>query len=158
MGLWSRLPLGVKHDRNPARAVCYRSLPDHWFSATAVGMLGRGFDPMQQQRLVSGIRTAVEHVGAWVLDQPLTPALEGQCCDRLRPSPIHRELLRDLTQAGLVECGLVEWRWEQRQGRVQGWLWQNGLLQRFRWMRRTGQLVLCEQLRCTTALPLRALA
>ena len=113
---------------------------------------------MPQQRLVSGIRTAMEHLGAWVLDQPLTPALVGSAVDRLRPSPIHRELLRDLTQAGLIECGLVEWRWEERQGRVQGWLWQDGLLQRFSWMRRTGQLVLCEQLRCTTVLPLRALA
>ena len=112
---------------------------------------------MQQQRLVSGIRTAVEHLGAWVLDQPLPPVLDGQCCDHLRPFQIHRELLQGLTQAGLAEVGLVEWRWEQRQGRVQGWLWQNGLLQRFRWMRHTGQLVLCEQLRCTVALPLRVL-
>lgn len=123
----------------------------------ASGRLGRGFDPMQQQRLVSGIRTAVEHLGAWVLDQPLPPVLVGQCCDRLRPSQIHRELLQGLMQAGLAEVGLVEWRWEQRQGRVQGWLWQNGLLQRFRWMRHTGQLVLCDQLRCTVALPLRVL-
>ena len=113
---------------------------------------------MQQQRLVSGIRTVVEHVGAWVLDQPLPPALEGQCCDRLRPSPIHRELLRDLTQAGLVECGLVEWRWDQRQGRVEGWLWQHGVLQRFRWWRHSGRLMLQEQLYCTMTAPLHVLA
>jgi len=53
---------------------------------------------------------------------------------------------------------LVEWRWDQRQGRVEGWLWQQGVLQRFRWWRHSGRLMVQEQLYCTMTAPLHVLA
>ena len=112
---------------------------------------------MQQQRSALGIKAALEHIGAWVLDQPMPPALEGQSCDRLRPAQVQRELLQDIHRGGLHDCSLVEWRWDQRQGRAQGWLWENGLLQRFCWWRSSHRLSLHEQLQCTTTAPLHAL-
>ena len=51
----------------------------------------------------------------------------------------------------------MEWRWDAQQGHVKGWLWQAGALQRFRWMRHSGQLTLHEQLRCINTAPLHAL-
>jgi len=105
-----------------------------------------------QQRPAPRLKAALDRIGAWVLDQPLVPALEGQCCDRLRPNQIQRELLESLESSSLVD-----WRWEVRQGHAKGWLWQNGALQRFRWSRQSGQLTLHEQLRCITTTPLHAL-
>jgi hypothetical protein len=113
---------------------------------------------MQQQRSADGIRTALEHICVWVLDQPRQPALEGQSCDRLRPAQVQRELLHDLDRGGLHGCSLVDWRWDARQGHAKGWLWQAGALQRFCWWRSSHRLSLHEQLRCTTMAPLRALA
>jgi len=112
---------------------------------------------MQQQRPAPRLKAAVEQIGAWVLDQPLAPALEGQCCDRLRPSQIQRELLQSLEQSGFASCNLVDWRWDAHQGHVKGWLWQGGALQRFRWWRQSGQLTWHEQLRCISSSPLHAL-
>jgi hypothetical protein len=112
---------------------------------------------MQQQRPAPRLKAALGQIGAWVLDQPLPPALEGQCCDRLRPNQIQRELLESLEGSGLESSSLVDWRWEARQGHAKGWLWQNGALQRFRWSRQSGQLTLHEQLRCITTTPLHAL-
>ena len=112
---------------------------------------------MQQQRPAPRLKAALDRIGAWVLDQPLVPALEGQCCDRLRPNQIQRELLESLEQSGLDGSSLVDWRWDARQGRAKGWLWQNGALQRFRWWRESGRLTLHEQLNCVTTAPLRAL-
>ena len=51
---------------------------------------------MQQHRPAPRIKAALEQIGAWVLDQPVPPALEGQCCDRLRPNQIRLELLQSL--------------------------------------------------------------
>ncbi len=95
---------------------------------------------------------------AWLLDQPEQPELNGQRCDRLRPSQVQRELDAALSRSVVVGCSLVEWRWDQRQGRVEGWLWQQGVLQRFRWWRHSGRLMLQEQLYCTMTAPLHVLA
>ena len=100
-------------------------------------------------------RAGLQRLGAWVLDQPLTPLLEGQCCDRLRPAQIGRDLTRALARHGLSGCTVVEWRWDQRRERAEGWLWSNGLLQRFRWQRQGDQLELRRQLFCCSAAPLQ---
>ena len=113
---------------------------------------------MQQQRPAPRLRAALEQIGAWVLDQPLAPALEGQCCDRLRPSQIQRELLQSLEDSGLDEGSLVDWRWDVQQAQVKGWLWQGDALQRFRWWRDSGRLTLHEQLHCRANAPLQALS
>lgn len=112
---------------------------------------------MQQQRPAPRLKLALEQIGAWVLDQPAAPPLEGQCCDRLRPKQIHRELRQSMETSGLKFSALVEWRWDAQQGHAKGWLWQDGALQRFRWWRQSGQLTLHEQLRCITTMPLHAL-
>jgi len=112
---------------------------------------------MQQQSPAPRLRVALEQIGAWVLDQPAPLALEGQCCDRLRPQHIHQELLQSLEERGLEISSVVEWRWDARQGHAKGWLWQGGALQRFRWWRQSGQLTLHEQLRCISTAPLQAL-
>ena len=112
---------------------------------------------MQQHRPAPRIKAALEQIGAWVLDQPVPPALEGQCCDRLRPNQIRLELLQSLENNGLGSGNLVEWRWDARQGQAKGWLWQAGALQRFRWVRHSGRLTLHEQLNCVTTTPMQAL-
>ena len=66
---------------------------------------------MQQQRPAPRLKVALEQIGAWVLDQPIPPPLDGQCCDRLRPKQIQRELLQSLEMSGLKLSALVEWRW-----------------------------------------------
>ena len=95
---------------------------------------------------------------AWLLDQPEQPELNGQRCDRLRPSQVQRELDAALNRDELGGCSLVEWRWDQRQGRAEGWIWQRGSLQRFRWWRQSGELRLHAQLHCTPTAALHALA
>jgi len=110
-----------------------------------------------QQRPAPRLRAALERIGAWVLDQPVPPPLEGQCCDRLRPMQIQRELFHSLEANGMDISCLVDWRWDAHQGHARGWLWQAGALQRFRWWRHSGQLSLHEQLRCINATPLHAL-
>ena len=99
---------------------------------------------------------ALQRLGAWVLDQPLPPALEGQCCDRLRPAQIGRDLERALARHGLGHCTVVEWRWDQRRGRAKGWLWSNGLLHRFHWQRHSDELELRHQLMCQARGPFQA--
>jgi hypothetical protein len=113
---------------------------------------------MQQQRPAPRLKVALEQIGAWMLDQPAAPPLDGQCCDRLRPKQIHRELLQSLEMNGLDLSHLVEWRWNAQQGNAKGWLWQAGTLQRFRWWRQSGQLTLHEQQRCSNTEPLQVLA
>jgi hypothetical protein len=113
---------------------------------------------MQQQRPAPRLKAALEQLGAWVLDQPVPTALAGQCCDRLRPNQIQRELLESLKRSGLDGSSLVDWRWDARQGQAKGWLWQAGALQRFRWWRQSGQLTLHEQLRCINTAPLHAVS
>ena len=113
---------------------------------------------MQQQCSAPRLQAVLEQIGAWVLDQPLQPELRGQCCDRLRPAQVHRDLQAALARCAMDAYTLVEWRWDARQGRVQGWLWQSGQLQRFHWCRSSGRLTLRDQLRCTTTAVLTALA
>jgi hypothetical protein len=113
---------------------------------------------MQQQRPAPHLKVALEQIGAWVLDQPVPPPLDGQCCDRLRPKQIQRELRQSLESSGLEFSHLVEWRWDAKQGHAMGWLWQAGALQRFRWWRQSGQLSLREQLRCINTAPLHAVS
>lgn len=99
----------------------------------------------------------LSQVGAWVLDRPVPPDLIGQCCDRLRPPRIGQELRDALRANRQGQSQLVAWHWNQRLGRVDGWLWQNGLLQQFRWWRADGRLVIRPQLRCTEQSPLQLL-
>lgn len=103
------------------------------------------------------IEQVLTHLGAWVLDRPVPPELIGQCCDRLRPAPIGEELRAALRAHNQSRSELVEWHWDQRLGRADGWLWQNGVLQQFRWWRRDGRLVVRAQLRCTGQAPLQLL-
>jgi len=104
---------------------------------------GNGTDPMRQ------INTSRD---AYAMPAELT----GQRCDRLRPGQVLRELEQALGRSAVEGCTLVEWQWNQRQGRVQGWLWQRGLLQSFCWWRQSGRLTLRQQLQCTTTAPLQA--
>ena len=99
---------------------------------------------------------ALQRLGAWVLDQPVSPLLEGQCCDRLRPAQIGRDLERALARHGLGHCTVVEWRWDHRRDSAKGWLWSHGLLQRFHWQRQSDELELRHQLVCHVRGPLQA--
>ncbi len=74
---------------------------------------------MQQQCSAPRLQAVLEQIGAWVLDQPLQPELRGQCCDRLRPAQVHRDLQAALARCAMDAYTLVEWRWDARQGRVQ---------------------------------------
>lgn len=96
------------------------------------------------------IAQALSSVGAWVLDVPLPAALIGQRCDRLRPFPIGHELRAALQANGQGTSDLVEWHWDQRLARADGWLWNRGVLLQFRWWRRDGRMTLRQQLECTT--------
>jgi hypothetical protein len=113
---------------------------------------------MQQLNGAPRLRAVVRSSWAWVLDQPVPPVLNGQCCDRLRPAQVQRELDAALTRHELDGCAVVEWRWDQRQGRAEGWIWQRGSLRRFRWWRQSGELSLREQLYCAANAALHALA
>ena len=68
-------------------------------------------------------------LGAWALDQPLPPALEGQCCDRLCPAQIEiaRGLKRTLARHGLGHCIVVEWRRDQQRGSARVMRWRCGI-------------------------------
>lgn len=88
-----------------------------------------------------------------VLDPRVAAELNGQRCDRLRPAQVRRELEQALDRSRVEGCTLVEWRWDLQQGRVEGWLWQEGLLQSFRWWRDSGQLTLRLELLCTSSAP-----
>jgi hypothetical protein len=112
---------------------------------------------MLQKRPAPRLKASLEQIGAWLLDQPLAPSLEGQCCDRLRPNQVRHELLQSLKKNELGLENLVDWRWDARQRQAKGWLWQAGALQRFRWSRQSGRLTLHEQLRCSAMAPLQAL-
>lgn len=100
---------------------------------------------------------ALRQLCSWVLDRPLMPALLGQCCDRLRPAPVAQKLLLVLQDSATEPMALVDWRWDQRLGRVDGLLWQGGCLRRFRWWPARDQLVLTTQLRCSADQALRSL-
>ena len=106
----------------------------------------------------SPLAPALERISAWVLDRPLAPELLGQCCDRLRPAPVGLELRAALRAQGHGASELLEWHWDQRQGRAEGWLWQQGLVQHFRWCRRDGRLAVRAQLRCSERATLQLLA
>ena len=105
----------------------------------------------------SSLAHALKWLGAWVLDRPLPPELLGQCCDRFRPARIGVELRESLLANSQGHSDLVEWHWDHRLGRAEGWLWHNGVLQQFRWWRREGELVVRTQLHCTEQTPLRLL-
>lgn len=112
---------------------------------------------MQQLSATRWLHTALERTWAWMLDQPMPEGLHGQHCDRLRPARISQQLHAVLGSHGLGGCTLVDWRWDQRQGRVEGWVWQRGLLQRFFWWRSSNRLALRDQLQCSVTPVVRAL-
>ena len=105
----------------------------------------------------SPLAPALQRISAWVLDRPPLPELLGQCCDRLRPTPIGLELREALRAHGHGTSELLEWHWDHRLGRAEGWLWQEGVVQHFRWCRRDGRLVVQAQLRCTERATLQLL-
>jgi len=49
----------------------------------------------------------------------------------------------------------VEWRWDHHRDSAKGWLWSNGLLQRFHWQRHSDDLALRHQLMCQPRGPLQ---
>jgi hypothetical protein len=115
--------------------------------------------PLRLMRFSSKwLARGVDGVIAWMLDQPLQPAPCGQSCDRLRPWPILRELEQALAGHGHHRGELVEWRWDSRLDRAEGWLWQGRQLHRFLWWRGDDRLELRVALQCTTAAPLRSLS
>ena len=103
------------------------------------------------------IADVIKSVGAWVMDVPTPPALIGQRCDRLRPAPIGKELRAALKANHHGNSEIVEWHWDQRLERAEGWLWNKGVLQVFRWSRRDRRLVVRAQLRCTERAALQLL-
>lgn len=104
------------------------------------------------------LQRALQHTIRWVLDQPQAPELVGQCCDRLRPAPVLRELEQALQRCGNGLVTLVDWRWDGRLGCAEGFLWRNHEVQRFLWWRASDRLELHSQLRCTPSSTLRRLA
>lgn len=119
--------------------------------------MGSGTEAMQQLSAPRWLQTGLLGTWAWMLDQPRPVALNGQHCDRLRPARIGQQLLAVLHHHDLGGCTLLDWRWDPRQERVEGWLWQRGLVQRFSWWRSRDQLTMWEQLQCTPTPPLRPL-
>ncbi|WP_411868879.1 hypothetical protein [Vulcanococcus limneticus] len=113
---------------------------------------------MPQRSAAPALRRALQHTIAWVLDQPVAPPLVGQCCDRLRPAPVLRELEQALQRCGNGLVSLVDWRWNSQLGCAEGFLWQEQEVQRFLWWQATDRLELHSQLRCTPANTLRRLA
>jgi hypothetical protein len=61
------------------------------------------------------------------------PTLQGQCCDRLRPSFLRRRLERTLPLHTEPGAALVDWRWDSVYQRVSGVVLQNNQLRPFRW-------------------------
>jgi len=108
---------------------------------------------MPQRLAPPALARALQHTIAWVLDQPVAPPLVGQCCDRLRPAPVLRDLERALRRCGNGLVALVDWRWNHQLGCAEGFLWQGNEVHRFHWWRATDRLELQSQLRCTVAGP-----
>ena len=103
---------------------------------------------MPEGTSISPMAPALQRLSAWVLDRPLPPELLGQCCDRLRPTPVGLELRAALRAHGHGASELLEWHWDQRRGRAEGWLWQQGVVLHFGWYRRDGRLAVRAQLHC----------
>jgi hypothetical protein len=61
------------------------------------------------------------------------PSLQGQCCDRLRPSFLRRRLEQTLPLHTAPGAALVDWRWDSVYQRVSGVVLQNNQLRPFRW-------------------------
>jgi hypothetical protein len=55
-------------------------------------------------------------------------SLQGQCCDRLRPSFLRRRLEQTLPLHTAPAAALVDWRWDSVYQRVNGVLLQNNQL------------------------------
>lgn len=103
----------------------------------------------------SGVRSALQGVTSWVLDQPAAPVLHGQSCDRLRPSFLLCELEQALLRLDPRPMVMVDWRWDQRLGRADGYIWHDSQLQRFNWWRNSDRLELHALLLCTPIPALR---
>ena len=59
--------------------------------------------------------------------------LQGQCCDRLRPSFLGRRLEQILPLHTAAGVALVDWRWDSVRQRVSGLVLQENQLRPFRW-------------------------
>ena len=59
--------------------------------------------------------------------------LQGQCCDRLRPSFLARRLEQILPLHTAAGVALVDWRWDSVRQRVNGLVLENNQLRPFRW-------------------------
>ncbi len=76
----------------------------------------------------------LQRLWCWVLAVPMSPPLEGQCCDRLRPCWIARALELELMLQLPEGSALVDWRWERRSDVVSGVVLQANRLQHFCWI------------------------
>ena len=59
--------------------------------------------------------------------------LQGQCCDRLRPSFLGRRLEQILPLHTAAGAALVDWRWDSVSKRVSGVVLEDNQLRPFRW-------------------------
>lgn len=75
----------------------------------------------------------IRQAWTWLIGQPSTPELIGQCCDRLRPSFVRQALERVLPLHTAPDALLVDWRWDSLRAHVSGLVLQGSQLHSFRW-------------------------
>lgn len=81
-----------------------------------------------------GLGPWLERLRCWVLAEPMTRPLNGQCCDRLRPRFIAQALQQELPRQLGDGAELVEWQWDSSTGQVRGLALVGNQLQRFLWV------------------------
>lgn len=81
-----------------------------------------------------GLGDWLQKLRSWVLAEPVPAALEGQCCDRLRPRFVAAALKQELPRQLVGKADLVDWQWDSSTGQVRGLLLNANQLQRFHWV------------------------
>ena len=71
----------------------------------------------------------------WALDLQAPPALEHQCCDRLRPAWIRRDLDQAVQKLG---GALISWQWSGLRQCADGYLLIANQICSFRWIPANG--------------------
>ena len=82
---------------------------------------------------LNGPAPRIRQAWTWLIGQPSTPELIGQCCDRLRPSFVRQALERALPLHTAPDALLVDWRWDGLRDQVSGLVLQGSQLHPFRW-------------------------